>query len=58
MNSDQSEDGIMDADVPVKGMKVLYPKIGDLLGWISLALIAVLIGLSFFRKYPKKIVRI
>ncbi len=35
MDSDETEDGIMYADVPTKGIKTLYPIIGDSLGWIS-----------------------
>lgn len=34
MDSDETEDGIMYADVPVKGIKTLYPIIGDALGWL------------------------
>lgn len=52
MDSDLTEEGIMYADVPVKGMKVLYPIIGDLFGWLSLLIMCILIALIFFKK-PK-----
>ena len=50
MDSDQSEEGIMYSDVPVKGIKVMYPVIGDLLGWICVIGMFVLIGLVLFKK--------
>jgi len=50
MDSDQTKEGIMYSDVPVKGIKVLYPVLGDLLGWLSLIIMFVLIGLVFFKK--------
>jgi apolipoprotein N-acyltransferase len=34
MDSDETDTGIMYADVPTKGGNTLYTKIGDLLGWI------------------------
>lgn len=49
MDSDQSPDGIMYADIPVRGIHVLYPVIGDLLGWISLLALILLIGLVLLR---------
>lgn len=36
MDSEQSKDGMMYADVPVKGVKTLYPWWGDLLGWANM----------------------
>jgi apolipoprotein N-acyltransferase len=48
MDSDKTEDGIMYADVPIKGIKTLYSRVGDLLGWLCLI---ALIPLIF---YPKK----
>ncbi len=50
MDSDQTEEGIMYSDIPVKGIKVLYPILGDLLGWLSVIMMFVLIGLVFFKK--------
>ncbi len=49
MHSDQTEEGIMYAYIPVKGIKVLYPIIGDLLGWLSVILMFILISLIFFK---------
>lgn len=46
MDSDQTEDGIMYADVPTKGIRTLYPLVGDALGWICLIGMLVLIGLA------------
>jgi apolipoprotein N-acyltransferase len=34
MDSDNTDTGIMYADVPTKGVNTIYTKIGDLLGWI------------------------
>jgi apolipoprotein N-acyltransferase len=45
MDSEQSKDGMMYADVPVKGIRTLYSSWGDLLGWASI------IGALFFIIY-------
>jgi len=45
MDSDETEDGIMYADVPIKGVKTLYTKIGDILGWLC---VLGLLGLIFY----------
>jgi len=50
MDSDQAEDGIMYADVPVQGIKVLYPIIGDLFGWLCVVAMLILIGLIIVKK--------
>ena len=50
MDSGQTKDGIMYAVVPDKGIKTLYPIIGDLLGWLSIIIMFLLIGLFFFQK--------
>jgi apolipoprotein N-acyltransferase len=50
MDSDQTEDGIMYADIPTRGIKVLYPLLGNVLGWISLLAMALLIVLVLLRK--------
>ena len=50
MNFGASKDGIMYADIPTKGVKVIYPIIGDLLGWLSLIAMFILIGLVVFSK--------
>jgi apolipoprotein N-acyltransferase len=45
MDSEQSKDGMMYADVPIKGVRTLYIFWGDLLGWASV------IGALFFIIY-------
>ena len=45
MDSEQSKDGMMYANVPIKGIRTLYPCWGDLLGWASM------IGALFFIIY-------
>jgi apolipoprotein N-acyltransferase len=50
MDSDQTEDGIMYSDIPVQGTKVLYPIIGDLFGWLCVAVMVLLIGWIIIRK--------
>ncbi len=53
MDSEETEDGIMYADVPTKGVKTLYPIIGDLLGWICVAGMLALIFIRIFGKREK-----
>ncbi|WP_158306100.1 carbon-nitrogen hydrolase family protein [Maribacter sp. HTCC2170] len=50
MDSDQSVEGIMYSDVPVKGIKVLYPVFGDVMGWLCVIVMIVLIGFRFLKK--------
>jgi apolipoprotein N-acyltransferase len=50
MDSDLSEDGIMYADLPIKGKNALYSVIGDMLGWLSLLATALLIIMSFLNR--------
>jgi len=50
MDSDATVDGIMYAEVPVKGIKTLYPIIGDLIGWLC---VIGLLGMIVFRKRDK-----
>jgi apolipoprotein N-acyltransferase len=50
MVSDQTEDGIMYADIPVQGIRVLYPVLGDLLGWICVAAMLALIVWNFIQR--------
>lgn len=45
MDSDQTKDGILYADVPIKGIKTLYTVTGDILGW---ACVLALLGLIIF----------
>jgi apolipoprotein N-acyltransferase len=48
MDSDKTEDGIMYADVPTKGVKTIYSIIGDMPGWLCvlglLGFIVVVMG--------------
>ena len=46
MDSEQTQDGIMYAEVPTKGIKTLYPMVGDALGWVCLIGMLGLIGFS------------
>jgi apolipoprotein N-acyltransferase len=54
MDFDLAEGGIMYADVPTKGVRTLYPHIGDIFGWVcvvgALGLILLTIVLSIRRK--------
>jgi apolipoprotein N-acyltransferase len=54
MDFDPAESGIMYADVPTKGVKTLYPHIGDVFGWLcvvgALGLILLTIVLTTRRK--------
>ena len=50
MHADQSTDGIMYAEVPVEGKKVLYPLVGDLLGWLSLLALFILLVFTRFKR--------
>jgi apolipoprotein N-acyltransferase len=49
MDSDLTEDGIMYADVPVKGIRVPYPRVGNLFAWINLLAMALLMVLALLR---------
>ncbi len=46
MDSDETEDGIMYADVPTKGVNTIYSTIGDLLGWLSVLGLFVFTGVG------------
>jgi len=54
MEFDKNETGIMYADVPTKGVRTLYPHIGDIFGWLCvvgfLGLILLSIALSIGRR--------
>ena len=54
MDFDPAEGGIMYADVPTKGVKTVYPHIGDVFGWLcvvgALGLIVLTIVLSVRKK--------
>ena len=46
MDSDETADGIMYVDVPTKGIRTLYPIVGDSLGWICVVGLISLIVLA------------
>lgn len=50
MDSDLTEDGIMYADVPTRGIRVPYPLLGNSFAWINLLALALLIVLALLRK--------
>jgi apolipoprotein N-acyltransferase len=58
MDSDDTDEGILYADVPTRGVHTLYTEVGDLLGWGSvlgfLALVFVNAVLSIRRKKEKR----
>jgi apolipoprotein N-acyltransferase len=58
MDSDNTNTGIMYADVPTQGINTLYTKIGDLLGWICvfgfLGLVPLSVVLSIRQKKTEK----
>jgi len=51
MDSEETEDGIMYANVPIRGISTLYPIIGDLLGWLC---VICFVGLIFISKRKKE----
>lgn len=53
MDSDLTEDRIMYADVPVRGIRVLFPLIGNLFAWINLQALALLVVLGAGMVYGK-----
>lgn len=53
MDFDKKETGIMYADVPTKGVRTLYPHIGDIFGWISVLGFLVLTIFSIKNKIKK-----
>jgi apolipoprotein N-acyltransferase len=46
MDSDETDDGILYADIPTRGVNTLYTTIGDLLGWFCVSGLLALIALS------------
>ena len=58
MDSDETDDGILYADVPTRGVNTLYTEVGDLLGWGSvlgfLGLVLLSVVLSIRRKKEKR----
>ncbi len=43
MDFDETDTGIMYADIPTKGVKTLYPRVGKLIGWLSALGLLILI---------------
>jgi len=54
MDSDKTEDGIMYADVPNKGVKTLYSIIGDILGWLCVLGFVTFVVISIIGRVYKK----
>jgi apolipoprotein N-acyltransferase len=52
MDFEETDTGIMYADVPTKGVKTLYPRVGALIGWLSV--LGLLILVVFAIKNRKK----
>ena len=48
MDRSVGEAGIMYVDVPTQGVRTLYARFGDWLGWLSAALVAVFAGAAVF----------
>jgi len=46
MDSDHTEDGIMYADVPIKGVKTIFTIIGGFPGWLCVLGLAIFAGIS------------
>jgi apolipoprotein N-acyltransferase len=54
MDSDETDDGILYADIPTRGVNTLYTKIGDVLGWICVIGLLGLIPLSIVLRIKHK----
>ena len=54
MDSAETDDGIMYADIPTKGVNTLYTQIGDVLGWICVVGLMGLIPLSIVLHIKRK----
>jgi apolipoprotein N-acyltransferase len=54
MDSDKTENGIMYADVPGKGVKTIYSIIGDLLGWLCVLGFVAFVVMSIIGRAHKK----
>jgi apolipoprotein N-acyltransferase len=53
MDSDETDDGIMYADVPTKGVKTIYATIGNLLGWFCVVGLLGCIALTIISRKKK-----
>jgi apolipoprotein N-acyltransferase len=54
MDSDKTEDGILYANVPTKGIKTIYSIIGDLLGWLCVLGFVAFVVMSIKGRAHKK----
>jgi apolipoprotein N-acyltransferase len=54
MDSDETADGIMYADIPTRGIKTLYTTIGDVLGWLCVLGFGALIVMSIIESRVHK----
>jgi apolipoprotein N-acyltransferase len=54
MDSDETENGIMYADVPTKGVKTIYSTIGNLLGWLCVLGLGACVVMSIIGRVHKK----
>jgi len=54
MDSEKTEDGILYANVPTKGIKTIYSIIGDLLGWLCVLGFVAFVVISIIGRVHKK----
>jgi apolipoprotein N-acyltransferase len=54
MDSDETDDGILYADLPTQGVNTLYTAIGDVLGWVCVVGLLGLIPLSIVLRIKQK----
>ena len=54
MDSDETETGIIYADVPTKGVKTIYSTIGDLLAWLCVLGFVAFVVMSIIGRAHKK----
>jgi apolipoprotein N-acyltransferase len=54
MDSDETDDGILYADLPTQGVNTLYTAIGDVLGWVCVVGLLGLVPLSIVLRIKQK----
>jgi apolipoprotein N-acyltransferase len=54
MDSDETDDGILYADIPTQGVNTLYTHIGDVLGWLCVVGLLGLIPISVVLRIKQK----
>jgi apolipoprotein N-acyltransferase len=54
MDSAETDDGILYAEVPTQGVNTIYTTLGDLLGWLSVLGLGVFIALSVIGRVIRK----